>query len=63
MLTGQLQPINSRQRQHTLKYCSQADQNHQKFEKDSQARFVDKSVDGPEANRADDADNQDPDYD
>jgi hypothetical protein len=56
-----LQPINSRQRQHTLKDRRQAEQRHQQFEKACQAGFIDKPVNGPKTNCTDDADNHNPD--
>jgi len=55
--------INSRQRQHALKDRRQANQDHKQLEKIRQAGFADKSIDGPKANRTDDANNQNPDQD
>ncbi len=52
--------INSRQRQHPLKDRRQANQHHKQFEKIRQAGFADKFIDGPKANCADDANNQNP---
>jgi hypothetical protein len=46
-------------RQQALQYCGNANQHHQDFEKIGEPSVADEFVDDPEANRADDADDQD----
>ena len=53
-----LQSTNSRQRQNPLKDSRETDQHHEQLEKICKSSIADKLVDGPEANRADDANNQ-----
>ena len=53
-----LQSTNSRQRQHPLEDSRQADQHHQQLEKVGKPSIPDELVDGPEANCADHANNQ-----
>ncbi|MGP8119106.1 MAG: hypothetical protein ACLP8B_01110 [Xanthobacteraceae bacterium] len=60
---GPLKPIDPQKRQHALQDRRQADQHHQQFEQACQAGFVDKLVNGPKTDRADDANNQNPDQD
>jgi hypothetical protein len=57
LATG-LQPADSRQRQHPLQDGRQADQHHEQLEKVGKPSIPDKLVDGPEANCADHANNQ-----
>jgi hypothetical protein len=58
---SQLQPNYSGQRQHPLKNRGQADQHYEQFEKACQTTLINKLVDGPKTNCADDANNQNPD--
>jgi hypothetical protein len=44
-----------------MKDRRQADQNHEQFEKICQSAIINKLIDGPKTNRADDNDNQIPD--
>src|SRR5262249_31601337 len=56
-----LDPPNSRQWQDPLEDRRQADQHHEQFEKACQTAILDELIDGPKANRTDDANNQDSD--
>jgi hypothetical protein len=47
-----LKPIDSRQRQHPLKYHSQADQHHEQLKKIGQSTISNKLIYGPKADRA-----------
>ncbi len=57
-LAPRLQPANYSQRQHPLQDGCQADQHHEQLEKVGKPSIPDKLVDGPEANCADHANNQ-----
>src|SRR5262249_60279142 len=59
--TPRLEQPNPRQWQDPLEDCRQADQHHEQFEKACQTAILDKFIDGPKANRTDDANNQDSD--
>src|SRR5262249_40829433 len=54
-----LEPTNSRQWQDPLEDRRQTDQHHEQFEKACQTAILDELIDGPKANRTDDANNQD----
>jgi len=56
-----LKPSNSRQRQHPLKDCPQADQHHEQFQEVRQTAVINELFDDPKTNCADDANNQNPD--
>jgi hypothetical protein len=58
-----LKRTDPRQGQNPLKDRREADQNNKQLEKVCQARFPDEIVDGPKANCADHASNQNPDQD
>jgi hypothetical protein len=50
-----LQPINSGQRQHSLKDCRQANQHQKQFKKVCQTTLINKLIDEPETNCTDNA--------
>jgi hypothetical protein len=56
-----LKPTDSHQRQHPLKDRPKTDQHHEQFEKICQTTVINELFDGPKANCADNANNQNPD--
>jgi hypothetical protein len=53
--------INARQGQHALQDRAQANEHHEQLEKVCQSAVAGESVDGPETDRSDDDNNQNPD--